>query len=340
MNEIKIVGSMTTLPKRIDKILPVINSILSQTRKLDILYLHIPEKTLKGESYIIPQALIDLELKTNSSTTNKDGNLGTNEIPFFPRFETKFVINRIEKDYGPITKLLPVLDIETDPETRIITFDDDMYMNKRVVKLLENGTIKYPNTAVGLSGGCVGNFPFLLQLVLNSNNDIECDWLQGTHGVCYKREYLNKDSIILAFQGEFHYLDNKHDDHKIGAYLSLKKVKKIKLKGNAFSLSEAMDFSSITSISNSKKFWWEILTMCGFFKYGKIYTHHHSWRDSIFFYFLFFIFCIICIFLINFYPSSFYKNIFVKIFLIILVYLLIKSVNCQRYLNKRRADCK
>ena len=103
----RIVGSITTIPDRISLIEAVLDSILSQTRPLDCLYLNIPNISKKGKQYRIPEFL-------------KIKNL---------------VLNRCE-DYGPITKLLPVLDIETDPDTYIVTFDDDRIVHRDVVKII------------------------------------------------------------------------------------------------------------------------------------------------------------------------------------------------------------
>ena len=47
----RIVGSMTTLPNRISFIKTPIKYILRQSVPLDILYLHIPKKTLKNKEY-------------------------------------------------------------------------------------------------------------------------------------------------------------------------------------------------------------------------------------------------------------------------------------------------
>ena len=49
------------------------------------------------------------------------------------------------KDYGPITKLIGCLEWETDPDTMIITIDDDQEYNKDIV--LENVTqaVKFPD---------------------------------------------------------------------------------------------------------------------------------------------------------------------------------------------------
>jgi hypothetical protein len=195
----RIVGSMTTIPERISKIKKVIQSILNQTRKLDLLYLNIPYISKKGLKYKIPYYLQDKEY---------------------------IKINRCE-DYGPITKLLPTLDVETDPETYIITFDDDRLVHKDVVKIIERKIKKYPDAVLSFSGWNVGFFPFYLQCLDNNIQDVEVDWVQGCHSITYPRKVINKNKYLESFP-EISLL-SKHDDHKLSAYLELQTVKKISI---------------------------------------------------------------------------------------------------------------
>src|SRR5690606_35197916 len=61
------------------------------------------------------------------------------------------------EDYGPITKILGGLLMENDPETIIITFDDDInYPVNMVEKLIEHHK-QFPNSAIGSSGMLLKN---------------------------------------------------------------------------------------------------------------------------------------------------------------------------------------
>ena len=88
---------MTTLPSRLNHLTKTIRSILRQTAPLDVLYIHMPLLTLKGLEYDIPLGFLD----------------------FTKGFRTNVVINRCKEDFGPITKIAPVLDLEKDPDTYI-----------------------------------------------------------------------------------------------------------------------------------------------------------------------------------------------------------------------------
>ena len=57
----RVVGSMTTLPDRISSIKIPIKYILRQSVPLDVLYLHIPKKTLKNKEYDIPHGSVTVD---------------------------------------------------------------------------------------------------------------------------------------------------------------------------------------------------------------------------------------------------------------------------------------
>ena len=139
----RIVVSLTTIPKRIDKIRNVLQSILQQSRKADKIYINIPEKTLKGEKYKIPKFISE---------------------------NREIEIVRCQ-DYGAITKLLPILNIEREPTTRIITFDDDNIVHKDVLKIFEKRAKVYGNSALSFSGWCLSSFPSYIQLYDKSERD-------------------------------------------------------------------------------------------------------------------------------------------------------------------------
>lgn len=96
----RVVVSLTTLPSRIGGVVETIDSLLQQTLQPDAIYLNVPSASerFKEESYVIPPHLSKLD---------------------------KVRVRRTE-DYGPVTKLIPTLDEERDPNTLIITVDDDM----------------------------------------------------------------------------------------------------------------------------------------------------------------------------------------------------------------------
>ena len=102
----KIVISLTTIPDRIEKIKPALVSLLNQTRRVDEICINIPYKTIKGKKYTIPHWLKDLK---------------------------NVKIRRVEKDWGPSTKLLPTL-IREKYNTIIIVVDDDVIYGSKIIE--------------------------------------------------------------------------------------------------------------------------------------------------------------------------------------------------------------
>jgi len=165
----RVVASLTTLPKRLPYLHKTVDCILKQSYPLDMIYLCIPYKTRKGEEYNIPE-------------------------DFYSNNNRVKIIRGL--DYGPITKIYPTLFHEHDPNTLIITFDDDVKVHPDVVKILVDKHRVHPNACLSFSGWCVGEFPFYLQYASTNTKDVRVDWLQGVHAVLYQRRFLNEQSLL------------------------------------------------------------------------------------------------------------------------------------------------
>ena len=101
----RVVISLTTLPTRLigDGILDTLKSINDQTRPPDAVYLGIPKN-------------------------NKRLNTEYPEIP--DQIKTLCTIVDLDEDCGPVTKILSALKMEPNPNTVIITIDDDVIYPK------------------------------------------------------------------------------------------------------------------------------------------------------------------------------------------------------------------
>lgn len=111
----RIVVSITTMPSRVTRnLVHTLRDMKFQTRQPDAIYLNIPDHSVReGRSY----DLSGIQDELNGVTVLKG-------VP----------------DDGPITKVLPVLDVETDPETRIIVVDDDTRYHPRCIENLASYT--------------------------------------------------------------------------------------------------------------------------------------------------------------------------------------------------------
>jgi len=119
----KTVISLTTIPSRMPYIEQTLKSLLRQDRVMKII-LNIPLYSDKEQcKYKIPHNIRRMEQK----------------YPWF-------CINRIEQDYGPASKLLPILKL-TGIE-KIIVCDDDVIYGPQLVRQLVDGSNIYPDCAI------------------------------------------------------------------------------------------------------------------------------------------------------------------------------------------------
>tara|TARA_B100001094_G_C18106033_1_gene758417 strand:- start:442 stop:1170 length:729 start_codon:yes stop_codon:yes gene_type:complete len=115
----KYVVSISTIPSRINKIQPIINSFLNQTYKPHRIYIHIPNKY-------------------NRFTETID------KIPDFLTKNPKVVINRIPVDFGPASKLFGMF--QTNYKGIILVTDDDSVKKPNWAQALIRNIKKNPNS--------------------------------------------------------------------------------------------------------------------------------------------------------------------------------------------------
>jgi len=131
-----VVVSLTTTPDRIHTSKNTIISLLKQEYLPKEILFNIPYVSCKGKEYIIPDWLSNLSRK-------------------YP----VLVLNRCEKDYGPITKLIPtLLRYENNPNQKIIYVDDDVIWSKNMVYKLYKQSEKYPDYVLTGSGEKVSTY--------------------------------------------------------------------------------------------------------------------------------------------------------------------------------------
>ena len=168
----RIVATLTTIPNRIGSIKPTLQSIVNQSVKFDAIYLNIPYISKRQDAnYIIPSDIGDYAH-----------------------------VIRCE-DYGPITKLFGALVSEENPDTIIITFDDDVIYPESLVEKLLTKHKNNPNVAIGSAGIKIGKFPFYISTTNNEHSKNshwydfnttgeEVDIIIGTPGVLYQRGFF------------------------------------------------------------------------------------------------------------------------------------------------------
>jgi hypothetical protein len=159
-----VVVTLTTSPKRIDKIEPVIDSIMNQTSVPDKIVLNVP-----------------FVYKRNNSTFG--------EVPDFLLNNPRIHINRCE-DIGPATKVLPTVKI-VRPHTILISIDDDIvYPEDTIATLLEMSKI-YPEAAItGNSRMPLEHDDYLPHRRDETKPFQLAELVEGHASVLYRREFL------------------------------------------------------------------------------------------------------------------------------------------------------
>src|SRR5262249_26816433 len=165
----RIVISLTTTPSRLPTLQEMLGPLLLQTAPCDAILVQIPDRLRRtGESYAIPEWLAAM-----------------------PGGE----IHRCT-DFGPATKLLGALECETDPDSLIITVDDDVRSPPSMVE----SYIRNADSALAL---CTAGFDIVdraafvrdvrgaLQAV--RGHQVPAHVAEGYGSVAYRRDFFAAD---------------------------------------------------------------------------------------------------------------------------------------------------
>lgn len=135
---LRVVATYTTIPSRYDYLRKSILSMREQTHKLDAIYVTIPKisKRLNKEYPPIPQDIADM-----------------------------CTIVYIDNDYGPVTKIYGALISEPDPNTIIISCDDDVGFESTHVETMIKFHKKYPKSVICGTGAFIGRGLWFISIV-------------------------------------------------------------------------------------------------------------------------------------------------------------------------------
>lgn len=214
--KIRVVASLTTMPDRYDKIIKTLECLNNQTYTFDAIYLSLPERS-KRLNILYP--------------------------PVPDEVSRLCTIVKCQ-DYGPITKILGALLEEKDPDTVIITFDDDMIYSPDLVSSLMKHHQKYPDSAIGSSGMLLKYRCPMCAITPNENNFIyripkfrvpptgrKVDSIYGYPGALYVRKFFPSNNLQELQDKFLNYAlidDNMffNDDIVISGYLSLHNIER------------------------------------------------------------------------------------------------------------------
>lgn len=210
----RVVASLTTMPDRYFKIVETLESLRRQTYPLDAIYLSLPAKSRR---------------------------LGI-DYPPLPAEIAKLCTVVPCTDFGPITKILGGLLAEDDPETIIITFDDDMIYPEKAVEALIKHHRRYPDACIGSSGmllkyncpACAvtpneSNFLYRIPKFVVPPEGRRVDSVYGYPGCLYVRKFFPEKALLEEKFLNYALLDHNmlmNDDIVISGYLSLNNVER------------------------------------------------------------------------------------------------------------------
>lgn len=174
----RIVVSLTTSPKRISKIQPVIECIEKQTIKPKYICLNLP-RVYKRDNTTFQEPLPDFIVNN----------------PFV-------YVNWCE-DIGPATKVIPTAQVERDPDTLILSIDDDTYYPPMLIETFLQFSRWYPDAVItGTS------------FMSTSHDGTYVQLLEGFSGVLYKQRYLSRVDLHFlkersCYLGDDFFLSNE-----------------------------------------------------------------------------------------------------------------------------------
>jgi len=221
----RVVVSLTTIPSRLNRIWPCLNSILCQTRPPDLICLIIPMvSSRESQPYDIPEELVR---------------------------DPRLLVHRCQQDRGPILKLYETLKLETDLDTLIVTVDDDTIYPRHLIRVLMDNHKNLQGVALGFRGWCLpSSGKFLKRRILYGNSvssPQKVDVLSGISMVMYQRGLFQDDFFIRNRLPKAAFFV---DDICISGYLAQKGVEKYLLP---YPMREP--FSSYLDTSRSNPLW-------------------------------------------------------------------------------------
>lgn len=210
----RVVASLTTMPDRYFKIIKTLKCLRDQTYKLDAIYLSLPATSRRLN---IPYPPVSDEISELCTVVHCT-------------------------DYGPITKILGGLLQENDPNTVIITFDDDMMYPNNIVEALVNCHKRSPNAAIGSSGMLLkydcpmcaitpneDNFLFRIPKFAIPPEGRNVDSIYGYPGALYVRKFFPPNELLEPDFLNYALKSNNmlmNDDIVISGYLSLHNIER------------------------------------------------------------------------------------------------------------------
>ena len=214
----RVVATYTTLPSRYEVLHMSIMTLKKQTRPPDAIYVTLPKIAARLNTAYPPLPPHTVELCTVVST---------------------------DTDYGPLTKIYGALAMETDPDTIIISCDDDVFFDEHHIETLLRHHERYPTSCICGTGALIGKGMLFISIVSSiqpfhtwrgftgftvGKEGRKVDLIFGAAGVLYTRsmfpnkEQMHEQLLVHALEDSaiFH-----NDDVLISGHLSKHNIERL-----------------------------------------------------------------------------------------------------------------
>lgn len=260
MNKRNIVISLTTIPSRVDTSLFF---ALENLKKMnaDKIYIHVPKWSKREQK-----------------------SYNFNNIKNYISSKDNIIINNIDEDYGPITKLIPLLDLEKDPNLLILLVDDDCVHHTSAIDHLLNykHLPAYGYTSrIPVFSSTKKNYIDNLQLIKYVQNEYIVPFIETSGLAVYKRSCFPETSKEFiewtnTLPKDCFYVD----DMVIGAWLSKNNIYSwiIPCSPNHFWYHNYA--SNSLSITAGNFEWRNIFVFNELYKLNYFQTYFHSYKNN------------------------------------------------------------
>jgi hypothetical protein len=235
----RIIASLTTIPCRLNLIRESIQSFLDDPG-FDHVLLNIPHISKKGNVY----EESDIENLRKSLIYEGD----------------RFVIHRVDRDYGPITKLVGALQWTNQPSDIIVVFDDDRKLISPVSSYFKKCIDEVDGMGVFSLGGWIRGEGWGKYQFVNSNKStLRVDVVMGVTCIGLRRDMI--DTLeLLSFQADDPRFE-KLDDIRISGYFASRDIPCYSMGGSPRLYLKDIDYHGTEKLSGTVNFWKENI-MC------------------------------------------------------------------------------
>lgn len=201
---VRIVTTMTVIPTREKSIIKTIRSIQEGTLPPCEMYVNVPLKYARFKEKLDPKLVPKL-------------------------LEMGVHVNIIDHDWACLNKILPILAYETNPDTLIVTLDDDMTYSKYFIQGLYQGwkefggvvgysAITYPETSLKVKNN--------LEYLIYQGHGAEVEMLEFGFGTMFEARCLQGfpevEPLTPTADATFHL----SDDYVMSRFFDYKNIKK------------------------------------------------------------------------------------------------------------------